>query len=281
MAAKTAWKVNGSLITAAEIRAEAAALRQEAESQGSELSMEDRLALPEMARERLVERAVLRTSAQRMGFAASDEEVQDALVRLAPRNDGVSGCRAGMASEENVAEIRQRVAIDKLMQSVLGKVRRPQGWQIQEFYRKNLAHFWTPALAHVWHLVKSGDGAEAAVERMRQRVADGAEFAQVAKEESECPEHGGDLGYFVHGTMVDEFEEVVFQAPIGELTPVFQTRFGFHTAMVKDRKPAGVRALEEVEPEIETILLRQAQDAACGELMAKLRKSAKIEQVSE
>jgi parvulin-like peptidyl-prolyl isomerase len=288
VAAKTVWIVNGWPIHSADIRREVAVIRQEAESRSSELSVEDRLALPEMARERLIERAILRTSAHRLGFTPTEEEVQAALARIAPRNDGVSGCRAGMASEENLEDIRQRLAVDKMMQSCLDKVRRPQAWQVSEFHRQNSTHFWTPALAHVWHLVKNFDESGrdegeilAAVERMRERVLRGDDFAQVAKEDSDCPEHGGDLGYFARGTMVDEFDTVVFAAPINELTPVFRTRFGFHTAMVQDRRPEGIRALDEVEPEIETILLRQAQDAACGELLAKLRKTAKIEQVTE
>jgi hypothetical protein len=183
-----------------------------------------------------------------------------------------------MASPENIEEIRERLAIDKMMQSCLDKVRRPQPWQIAEFYRKNANRFWTPALAHVWHLVHES---LPNTERMRERVINGDDFAQVAREDSRCPEHGGDLGYFARGTMVDEFDEVVFNAPLNELTPIFQTRFGYHTALVKDRRPEGIRALEEVEPEIEIILLRQSQDAACGELMAKLRKNAKIVQVTE
>jgi hypothetical protein len=271
--------VNGRLIRAADIRTEAAIIRQEAESQGAELTLEDRLVLvPNTARERLIERAVLRTSAERLGFTPTDDEVQTALAQLAPRSDGVSGCRAGMASPENIEEIRQRLAIDKMMQSCLDKVRRPQAWQIREFYNKNSTHFWTPALAHACHLVKES---LPAAEHMRQRILNGEDFAQVAREDSDCPEHGGDLGYFARGAMVDEFDEIIFNAPLNELTPIFQTRFGYHIAIVKDRKPEGIRALEDVEPEIENILLRQAQDAACGELIAKLRKSAKIVQVTE
>jgi hypothetical protein len=283
LAVKTAWKVNGWLIRSADIRAEVSALRQ-----GAELSVEERLALSETALENLLERAMLRASAHRLGFTPTEREVQTALARLAPRNDGVTGCRAGMASDENLEDIRHRLAVDKMMHSCIDKVKRPQGWQLAEFYRKNPTLFWTPELVHAWHLVKNFDEslgnegeALASIERMRERVQYGEDFATVAEEASDCRELGGDLGYFARGTMVDEFDDVVFAAPIEELTPVFRTRFGFHTAIVKDRKAEGIRALEEVEPEIENMLLRQAQDAACGELLAKLRKSAKIEQVTE
>jgi hypothetical protein len=239
LTAKTAWKVNGQPIRSADIRTEVAAIRQEAESRGADLSVDERLALPGIALERLIERAVIQTSAP-------------------------------------------------LIASCLEKVRRPQTWQVREFYRKNSPRFWTPELAHVWHLVKNFDEGDrdeprtlASLEHMRERVLRGDEFSVVAKEDSDCPEHGGDLGYFARGAMVEEFDAVAFHAPLGELTPAFRTRFGFHTAIVKDRKPEGIRPLEEVEPEVETILLRQAQEAACGELLAKLRKSARIEQVAE
>jgi parvulin-like peptidyl-prolyl isomerase len=283
LAVKTAWKVNGWLIRSADIRAEASALRQ-----GADLSIEERLALSETALESLIERAMLRTSAHRLGFTPTGQEIEAALARLAPRNDGVTGCRAGMASAENLEDIRHRLAVDKMMHSCIDKVKRPQAWQVAEFYRKNPTLFWTPELVHAWHLVKNFDEslqneseARASIERMRERVQNGEDFVTVAEEASDCRELGGDLGYFARGTMVDEFDNVVFAAPVGELTPVFRTRFGLHIAIVKDRKAAGIRALEEVEPEIENMLLRQAQDAACGELLAKLQKSAKIEQVTE
>jgi hypothetical protein len=288
MSAKTAWKVNGVLIRTADIRSEVAMIRREAETAGAQLSMEERMAFPDLALERLIERTVLRTSAEQLGFTPSEEQVWDALVRLAPRNDGVSGCRAGMASEENLDDIRQRMAVDRMVESCTGQVRRPKIQQVREFYRNNSERFWTPELAHVRHLTKNltESGREesrmmAAVERMRERVLSGAPFGQVAEEDSDCPEHGGDLGYFARGTMVEEFDTVAFSAPVAELTPAFRTRFGFHVVEVQDRKPEGIRCLEEVQPEIESMLLRQAQDAACGELLAKLRKSARVEQVTD
>jgi parvulin-like peptidyl-prolyl isomerase len=193
-----------------------------------------------------------------------------------------------MASEENLADLRRGLAVDSLMTSCLEKARRPQKWQVQAFYRANRQAFYTPALAHVSHLVKNfGESGRdeqdiaAAVEAMRMRVVRGEKFACVALEESDCPEHGGDLGYITQGTMVEEFDAIVFSAPLGELTPAFRTCFGFHTALVHDRRPEGIRELKEVEPEIETLLLRKAQELACGALFEKLRRTARIEEVCE
>jgi len=46
---------------------------------------------------------------------------------------------------------------------------------------------------------------------------------------------GGYLGEFTRGQMVPEFERVVFSIPIGEVSPVFETPFGFHIVLVEKR----------------------------------------------
>jgi hypothetical protein len=289
---RSSWKVNGFLISSPEIRAEAAIIRREVESRGPEFSLEDRLELPGLALERLIDRALLRYEAQRLGLVPSEAETRKSLAELAPRADGVSGCRAGVASPENLEEARWRLAVDKLTASCLVAVKHPRVREVSDFYRKNRDRFRTRELAHVRHLVKNfkelppnasqiGEAPIiAAVEHMRDRLVRGDEFAIVAREESDCPEHGGDLGYIERGTMVEEFDAVVFTTPVGELSPVFRTRFGYHTAAVVDRKPDGIRALDEVAPEIRRILLRHAHDEACGALLACLRKNASIEKVT-
>jgi len=74
-------------------------------------------------------------------------------------------------------------------------------------------------------------------EKLKQQIADGADFAALAKEHSDCPsgQRGGELGTFGPGQMVKEFDEVVFSAPIGEVQGPVQTQFGFHLVEVTAR----------------------------------------------
>ena len=63
-------------------------------------------------------------------------------------------------------------------------------------------------------------------------------FSQAAKKFSEGPsaEKGGDLGFVRKGTMVPEFEKIVFKLEPGEISEPFKTQFGYHIAYVSEIK---------------------------------------------
>ena len=72
---------------------------------------------------------------------------------------------------------------------------------------------------------------------LKNEVAAGADFAEVAKNNSTCPSsrEGGNLGEFGPGMMVPEFDEVVFSAPINEVQGPVKTQFGYHLLEVTSR----------------------------------------------
>jgi peptidyl-prolyl cis-trans isomerase C len=93
--------------------------------------------------------------------------------------------------------------------------------------------------------------AKAKAEEIRKKIAAGADFAEVAKTESDdrgSGSRGGELGTFSRGQMVPEFEQAVFGAKSGELTPVVRTQFGYHIIKVDELK---TQSLDEVKAELE------------------------------
>jgi len=62
------------------------------------------------------------------------------------------------------------------------------------------------------------------------QLQDGADFAELAKNHSDCPSAraGGNLGVFGKGQMVGAFEEAAFKLPVGGTSDVVETGFGFH-----------------------------------------------------
>lgn len=72
---------------------------------------------------------------------------------------------------------------------------------------------------------------------LKNQIAEGAQFADVAREHSQCPsgQRGGELGTFGKGQMVREFEEVVFSADVGVVQGPVRTQFGYHLIEVTAR----------------------------------------------
>ena len=72
---------------------------------------------------------------------------------------------------------------------------------------------------------------------LKQQITDGADFADIAKENSSCPsgKKGGDLGEFGPGQMVKEFDEVVFSGEVGVVHGPVKTQFGYHLLEITSR----------------------------------------------
>jgi len=72
---------------------------------------------------------------------------------------------------------------------------------------------------------------------LKQQIANGADFADVARDNSSCPsgKTGGDLGEFGPGQMVKEFDEVVFSGEVGVVHGPVKTQFGYHLLEITSR----------------------------------------------
>ena len=77
------------------------------------------------------------------------------------------------------------------------------------------------------------------LEDARERIADGEDFGEIAKLLSDDPGSGslgGDLGWASSGTYAPEFEAMIGQTGIGEVSEPFRTVFGWHILEVLDRR---------------------------------------------
>ena len=72
---------------------------------------------------------------------------------------------------------------------------------------------------------------------LKSQIENGADFADVAKQHSQCPsgQRGGDLGQFGRGQMVPEFDQVVFSGDVGAVLGPVKTQFGYHLIEVTQR----------------------------------------------
>ena len=116
---------------------------------------------------------------------------------------------------------------------------------------------------------------EATARAIIEKLAGGADFAEIAKTDSTGPSgpNGGDLGYFARGAMVPTFEAAAFELEPGSFTPEpVQTQFGWHIIKVEDKRVATPPSFEEMVPQLRQNLLNQT----LGQILEKLRASAQI-----
>ena len=77
---------------------------------------------------------------------------------------------------------------------------------------------------------RSKDEAAKQMDELKQKLDAGGDFAELARAHSDCPSsaQGGDLGNFGRGQMVKEFESAAFSMPVGAVSGVVETPFGYH-----------------------------------------------------
>jgi parvulin-like peptidyl-prolyl isomerase len=94
----------------------------------------------------------------------------------------------------------------------------------------------------------------AKIKELRVKIVGGANFAELAKAESDdkgSGENGGDLGSFGPGQMVPEFDAAAFKIPVGQVSDPIKTQYGYHLLLVEKR---GSKSLDDARAEIETKL---------------------------
>lgn len=137
----------------------------------------------------------------------------------------------------------------------------------------------------------------AKLETIRQQIVNGASFEDVAKNISECSsaKKGGDLGEFPRGKIDKTFDDVVFKLKVGELSPVFETKYGYHLVKVvahnkaqpaKDGVPAVpetvralhilIRRLSDDRTKIATLLYKTQYQRGCKQMFEELKAKATI-----
>jgi peptidyl-prolyl cis-trans isomerase D len=94
-------------------------------------------------------------------------------------------------------------------------------------------------------------------EKTLEKARTGEDFTKLAKEYSEdtsTKDNGGDLGYFQKGQMVGEFETAAFSLPIGGISNLVKTTYGYHIIKVEDIREARTKDFNEAHDQIANML---------------------------
>lgn len=156
---------------------------------------------------------------------------------------------------------------------VPGGTPQPTQQEIQQYYTAHQSEYVTPEQSRARHILikvapgadaKTDAAAKAKAESILKQLKAGANFAELAKKDSDDPgskDSGGELGFAQRGRMVPEFDNAIFTQPIGQYS-IVKTQYGYHIVQVEERQAAHTQSLAEVTPTIQATLVREKSAAA-------------------
>ncbi len=140
----------------------------------------------------------------------------------------------------------------------------PDPAQVKSYYEQNRKRFVTEEERRASHILIKPEGdpaaARARLEALRKKIADGADFAALARAESQdrgSAANGGDVGMLPRELFPKAFGDAAFSLKQGEVSDVVQTEDGLHLIRVTEIRPGKERTFDEVRPEIESDLRKQ------------------------
>ena len=259
--------------------------------------------LREQAIEQTIRRHLLDEKVKEANTVITDEEVMSTIEKIASSQEEPLSLEEfkkkiaeyGESFDEVKEEVREGLARNKFMQTYwAGKINVTEE-DAQKYYQENPNQFETPEQVRVSHILikpkyidpnvdpnadpnKAKAAAKAKAEDLLKQIKDGADFAELAKANSDCPSapKGGDLGFVPRGETTPSFEKAAFELQVGQVSDVVETEYGYHIIKVTGHKDASKTSFEDAKDDIIKQLTQKKQSELAEEYIESLKAKANI-----
>ena len=247
----------------------------------------------QQAIENLVVRQLVRAEMERSGVLITREEIEKGKQDL-EKALGPGGSLTMLLADANVPmdELEMNLKLDlfknKMIKDKLeAAIAAVTDESVKEFYDANPKEFTQPAGRLVSHILVRvpADAPEAVktdarakAEGIRKTLLDGADFAKLAGEVSEClsRSRGGELGVIPRGREAKAFEDAVYGQEIGAIGEVVESPVGFHVVKVTGEQEEKLFPFDDVKERLSAVLKAQAQQKVTAEYVTELKDKATI-----
>ena len=247
----------------------------------------------QQAIENLVVRQLVRAEMDRSGMLITREEIEKGKQDL-EKALGPGGSLTMLLADANVPmdELEMNLKLDlfknKMIKDKLeAAIAAVTDESVKAFYDANPKEFTQPAGRLVSHILVRvpADASEALktdarakAEGIRQQLLDGADFAKLAGETSDClsRSRGGDLGVIPRGREAKSFEDAVYGQEIGAIGEVVESPVGFHVIKVTGEQEEKLIPFDDVKGRLAAVLKAQAQQKVTAEYITELKEKATI-----
>ena len=237
---------------------------------------------------RLGEKKLLLDAAIRSRVQISDADV-DSVYRLQFRQFGSEVAFKQRLEAEGIEpdfvreDIRDNMIISRHLESEInrrGKVTDSEIAEAYEAYRADTV----VTVRHILLLTQDKNENEKRAIRNRmegllKRARAGEDFSELARAYTEDPgskDNGGLYENFPRGVMVKPFENAAFSVPVGEISDIVETRYGYHILKIVDRKQKD-EPLEDIRSMLEENLIGQKRDRIIRDYIKSLEVKNRFE----
>ena len=179
------------------------------------------------------------------------------------------------------ADIRNDIAINKMMSAEVAGAPAVTDAEVREFYDKNPDEFSGVRASHILIRPQGFDEdskkkAKAQAEEVLAQAKGGTDFGELARKHSSdgSAQQGGDLGFFTKSQMVPAFSNVAFALKPGEISGVVETQFGFHIIKAVERRDV---PFADATNKIRDFLTAKRRDERQQAFVAAVKSKSKIE----
>jgi len=193
----------------------------------------------------------------------------------------------GISIEVVRDDIANGYTIEKYLAKVISEEVPVDEEELQNRYRRLIQTDRTASVRHILLVTRGKSDAEKQqiykkTKKILARAKKGEDFAQLAKTYSEDPgskENGGLYENFERGAMVKSFEDAAFSVPIGKVSDIVETEYGYHILKIIDRKSES-RSFEEIKPELQQQVVKEKEREIIGSQITKLKEETNYQKYS-
>ncbi|MFZ5724565.1 MAG: peptidylprolyl isomerase [Pseudomonadota bacterium] len=202
------------------------------------------VAVPESAGVEQVQAATAKANAL-LAEARGGGDFSDLAVRNSDAANALEGGDLGWRTGAQLPPLFANAVTGMKPGDIVGPLRSASGFHVVKLLERKGEAARVVQQTKIRHVlvkpsaIRTPGEARELAQQLHDRIAHGDDFADVAKRHSEDTGSalaGGDLGWVSPGQMVEEFEAAATATTIGALSPVFETRYGWHFLQVLERR---------------------------------------------
>jgi parvulin-like peptidyl-prolyl isomerase len=235
--------------------------------------------------ERIAEQKLLVIAAEKAGYAVSDSELDSTLDQRYQRFGGIDKYKerlesSGIKFETMREDMREGLMIRNYLEQDVAATDNVSDEELQKYFDEQYTGDRTATVQHILFMTQGKSAADKEevrkkAEEVLEEAKGGKDFGKLAQQYSEDPgskDRGGLYENFERGQMVKPFEDASFNLPIGSISDLVETQYGYHIIKVVSREQ-GNETLEQVRPK----LLEQMKRQKIDDYIKEVRESAGIE----